>query len=322
MRRDTRHLCGTTAALALSAVLIAGCTSTAGGGFPAGGDGGTDGGGTVSNGVAALSVSAATQSIGAATLRPAAGSEFVVIRMSLTNQASAEPLSLAAPLFGITTDSGLQYRGDARTSLVKDGCDPKAMLTQGHSVECVLIFETPLNAGATALSYRLPDSTSVSAPVNLTRCDRCGGVCTDLKNDPNNCGTCGNKVSPLRCVDGKASCSLSTDTLCGTTCVNVATNSNHCGGCDRKCSDGTCEGGKCYRDKNTTSRVSCATLCGSTATCRESAVMAWYTNTACGDRVVTPPTYTCTTTPAAQISDSSGGCGIMNYVGIECQCGT
>ncbi len=61
----------------------------------------------------------------------------------------------------------------------------------------------------------------------------CDGICTDLSNDPNNCGSCFSTCpSGSGCVDG--SCCLS-NAICSGICVNLGADPDNCGVCGNKC---------------------------------------------------------------------------------------
>ncbi len=87
-----------------------------------------------------------------------------------------------------------------------------------------------------------------------------GGGCTDVMNDPNNCGDCGNACTTgLSCIGGHCevtSCAGvanqtpcgtgATDECCGSSCVDPQTDPNNCGYCGTTCSGAeTCVGGLC-----------------------------------------------------------------------------
>jgi hypothetical protein len=68
------------------------------------------------------------------------------------------------------------------------------------------------------------------------RADIGGGKCTNLSNDPQNCGSCFHACSPGQCCSG-----YSCGTLCSDGCVHVETDPNNCGACGNVCPEGmTC----------------------------------------------------------------------------------
>jgi hypothetical protein len=75
----------------------------------------------------------------------------------------------------------------------------------------------------------------------------CDGVCKNLQNDANNCGTCGNSCNGGTCNNGRCDCSSAPGlTLCGNSCVNLQTDRNNCGSCGKQCLPGVpCAGGLC-----------------------------------------------------------------------------
>lgn len=86
----------------------------------------------------------------------------------------------------------------------------------------------------------------------------CGGVCVDWRNDPDNCGVCGNACKSingtaactngtcqLACDPGFMNCDGNPATGCET---NIATNPDHCGYCYQPCGGAQgCVGGTCTR---------------------------------------------------------------------------
>ena len=72
------------------------------------------------------------------------------------------------------------------------------------------------------------------------------GVCVDLDNDEQNCGTCGHACNgPANvCRNGDCECPDAGETPCGNECVNLTNDPDHCGECDLDC-DGTGATGTC-----------------------------------------------------------------------------
>jgi hypothetical protein len=76
----------------------------------------------------------------------------------------------------------------------------------------------------------------------------CGGACTNLAGDPNNCGSCGHTCgagqicSSATCV----ACAVG-EAACGSVCANLKTDPDNCGQCGNACGDGSvCRLGVCH----------------------------------------------------------------------------
>lgn len=90
---------------------------------------------------------------------------------------------------------------------------------------------------------------SCAAPATL-----CGSTCVDTKNDPTNCGGCGNACpAGQACVAGQCALSCAGGTTkCGTTCADTKVDGANCGACGTKCEDGlVCSNGACALDCGT-----------------------------------------------------------------------
>jgi hypothetical protein len=88
-------------------------------------------------------------------------------------------------------------------------------------------------------------NSKCACPSGLTNCS---GICQDLTNDLNNCGTCGTKcTSGQLCSNGKCVFNCPTgQTACSGSCVDTTSDQNNCGGCNKKCAVGEkCVNGVC-----------------------------------------------------------------------------
>jgi PKD repeat protein len=108
-------------------------------------------------------------------------------------------------------------------------------------------------------SLIVSDGLAESSPaLTTTRCtggqscpigqEDCGGFCSDLSTDENNCGACGQACgSGELCISGACTVSCpSGQTDCGGSCVNTDTDANNCGGCGQTCAVGEfCVAGEC-----------------------------------------------------------------------------
>jgi Stigma-specific protein, Stig1 len=82
----------------------------------------------------------------------------------------------------------------------------------------------------------------------------CNGVCTSVRTDINNCGSCGNVCENEGeiCIDGACTCSPGLES-CGGQCTDVFTDSSNCGSCGAACDTSginspckqQCVGGRC-----------------------------------------------------------------------------
>jgi DNA-binding beta-propeller fold protein YncE len=95
------------------------------------------------------------------------------------------------------------------------------------------------------------EEDALSSPTDASGCEAgrsfCGGGCTDVKSDPNNCGQCTNACGKgVVCVNSQCVCPVDAgQTLCNNTCVPTATDQSNCGACGHNCQGSTCVNGLC-----------------------------------------------------------------------------
>ncbi|MDX9719423.1 MAG: hypothetical protein RBU37_01655 [Myxococcota bacterium] len=64
----------------------------------------------------------------------------------------------------------------------------------------------------------------------------CDGVCVNLANDAQNCGSCGNACAQRElCLDGSCACPAGTQTCGDERCVDLLSDKQHCGACNTLC---------------------------------------------------------------------------------------
>jgi hypothetical protein len=79
----------------------------------------------------------------------------------------------------------------------------------------------------------------------------CGTTCVDLKNDANNCGSCGLVCGGgMICKAGVCACPTTKPYVCGAKCVDFQSDIANCGSCNNGCNAGpngaaACNGGLC-----------------------------------------------------------------------------
>ena len=94
----------------------------------------------------------------------------------------------------------------------------------------------------------------------------CGGVCTDTRFDPTNCGGCGTACAAGQvCSQGSCAAACGAGTItCGALCVDSMVDANNCGGCGAKCPAGeVCSNGACG-SSCTGGTTECAGVCVNT----------------------------------------------------------
>jgi len=230
---------------------------------------------------ATLSAPTSVEVVSVGGLDAPAGDLYVAVDLVLTNTGTIA-LPLLPTLFSVTTTAGLLYAGDPVTSSYPQACDATASVAPGAHVDCSVVFRTPESAVTVKLSYELPSTATVSAPLTTEGCTRCGDSCVDLATDPENCGACGVVVGSLAsCVAGAVTCNAGT-TSCSDACTDLSTDPDNCGACGvavpagRTCSSGepvcaiplTSCGAACVDTSSDTNNCgACSHECGADQVC-------------------------------------------------------
>lgn len=163
----------------------------------------------------------------------------------------------------------------------------------------------------------------------------CHGICVDLDNDPNNCGSC-----DTRCMEGEicreGNCLPNNNCTpplenCGGICVDTRYNPNHCGGCNHKCGsgqacmNGICTGGECPSGQTNCPGYGCVDLrtnpdnCGS---CGNKCSGACYNGECVGE---CPGGLTSCSGACVDLQKDENNCGSCGHAcseGEVCQAGT
>ncbi|HEX7604951.1 MAG TPA: hypothetical protein VF316_25200, partial [Polyangiaceae bacterium] len=147
---------------------------------------------------------------------------------------------------------------------------------------------TALGACTASPGFQTGDDASAddSAAGCGTGSQACGGVCTVVARDPENCGTCGTKCAAGQvCSQGACALSCGGGTIkCGDLCIDTKADSANCGACGTTCTGGqvcskgacagTCGSGlaqcgqACVNEQNDrTNCGACGTVCGSGEIC-------------------------------------------------------
>ncbi len=123
-------------------------------------------------------------------------------------------------------------------------------------------------AGVSALIAACSSSTTTTTC--LAGSVACGGTCTVVARDPDNCGACGTKCGAGEvCSQGACSTSCGGGTaLCNAACVDTKSDPANCGACGKKCDAGSlCSKGACA-PACAASETACGNACVDTTTDR------------------------------------------------------
>jgi hypothetical protein len=152
--------------------------------------------------------------------------------------------------FGVDEDTGIP---GSDTSVATDGSGTDTSGTDTSGTDGAGGKDTSgtdaIGTDATGSDVIGSDATGTDTappPSDTSTCTGtvCGGVCTDTKTDPLNCGACGKVVCHNEaCADGKRVCAPGT-TACGGSgsclgCKNLRSDPTNCGTCGKTCSIGS-----------------------------------------------------------------------------------
>lgn len=119
-----------------------------------------------------LTIHSATSYSFLANRSPSEGDLWVVVGMTLADQAQSA-MPLVAQNFSLAS-GGLQRAADPQvTPLMMGGCELGASLIPGASVTCDLAFGAKSGGTVDSLSYTLPSGTVVTAAISGVQCGDC-----------------------------------------------------------------------------------------------------------------------------------------------------
>lgn len=89
-------------------------------------------------------------------------------------------------------------------------------------------------------------SCTTDCPAGMTKCS--DGICYDLQNHHDHCGTCTNACDSTTWCNKGNCCNLGSE-YCGSACIDVQSDQNNCGACGNVCPSATpyCSAGTCVK---------------------------------------------------------------------------
>ena len=177
--------------------------------------------------------------------------------LTITNEGEALPIAIDNIRW--TWNQAGEITLTWQFAFVADGHIPTILLP-GESIDIDILFTPEVAFTFASANLLITNSSSNAASLNYwvdgtgsedDPCDplsSCAGICIDLQNDLNNCGSC-DYVCPVPSV-GLAVCNAG---VCGYVCdasINLSSDPQNCGSCDNICDTpmhGTafCEDGNC-----------------------------------------------------------------------------
>ena len=124
---------------------------------PGGGPGGDGGSPEDASAVTVLVESAVLQPVLDATLP--SGDYFLVVDVSVSNAADGDPIPVGAAQFWVETDDGLIHPAAVVSFDLENECTQSALLAEGATTRCSVVFEPPSGSEPVAIRFFLGDGT-------------------------------------------------------------------------------------------------------------------------------------------------------------------